>query len=406
MRFRLFAVWAPLFITPERFKWALLGLERFREEKQRLQRFPCIFAPSTSLPDAAPSLTPRRLPRRRRRDDADDRCRGCCLAEPPDSGRVFSHVNVDRRSCACTRRCRYRDSRGRRVDHHDYLWATGRSTRLPAAGSRGSKYPAAAGERCWHCRRHLLHRRGAQLLLDCTTDRLLFLARVDRRVAATAAAAARCERCHARAACEYPHQHVPRTRLPRSRTAAQPHSRAAAQPRSHTLGAQCAAACRTQDGVEGKARVLGLLLSYVVLLKALFPLRLGSTLLLTPQMQRLLSGGGSVLGGLGLGGRTQPLKSELLSLAAVSRRGLVALSTEEQARFDEIVAELRELSSVERPASDPRLTGAWECQWTSEKEVSFAPSQGASPKSLPDLKLTLGLSVGLPLTLTLALTLI
>ena len=182
--------------------------------------------------------------------------------------------------------------------------------------------------------------------------------------------------------------------------------RAAAQPRSHTLGAQCAAACRTQDGVEGKARVLGLLLSYVVLLKALFPLRLGSTLLLTPQMQRLLSGGGSVLGGLGLGGRTQPLKSELLSLAAASRRGLVALSAEEQARFDEIVAELRELSSVERPASDPRLTGAWECQWTSEKEVSFAPSQGASPKSLPDLKLTLGLSVGLPLTLTLALTLI
>ena len=207
---------------------------------------------------------------------------------------------------------------------------------------------------------------------------------------------------------------MPRTRRVRIPTparashsrAAQPHSRAAAQPRSHTLGAQCAAACRTQDGVEGKARVLGLLLSYVVLLKALFPLRLGSTLLLTPQMQRLLSGGGSVLGGLGLGGRTQPLKSELLSLAAASRRGLVALSAEEQARFDEIVAELRELSSVERPASDPRLTGAWECQWTSEKEVSFAPSQGASPKSLPDLKLTLGLSVGLPLTLTLALTLI
>jgi len=130
------------------------------------------------------------------------------------------------------------------------------------------------------------------------------------------------------------------------------------------------------DGVEGKARVLGLLLSYVVLLKALFPLRLGSTLLLTPQMQRLLSGGGSVLGGLGLGGRTQPLKSELLSLAAASRRGLVALSAEEQARFDEIVAELRELSSVERPASDPRLTGAWECQWTSEKEINFAVEKG------------------------------
>ena len=66
-----------------------------------------------------------------------------------------------------------------------------------------------------------------------------------------------------------------------------------------------------QDGAEGKARVLGLLLSYVVLLKALFPLRLGSTLLLTPQIQRLLGGGGSVLGGLGLRGRAESLKNEL-----------------------------------------------------------------------------------------------
>ena len=42
------------------------------------------------------------------------------------------------------------------------------------------------------------------------------------------------------------------------------------------------------DGVEGKARLLGLLLSYIVLLKTLFPLRLGSTLLLTPRTARLL----------------------------------------------------------------------------------------------------------------------
>lgn len=133
-----------------------------------------------------------------------------------------------------------------------------------------------------------------------------------------------------------------------------------------------------QDGVEGKARVLGLLLSYVVLLKALFPLRLGSTLLLTPQMQRLLSGGGSILGGLGLGGRSQPLKSELLGLAAASRGGLVPLGAE-QARFDEIVAELRELNADERSASNPRLTGAWECQWTSEKEVSFSPVARSQP---------------------------
>ena len=39
---------------------------------------------------------------------------------------------------------------------------------------------------------------------------------------------------------------------------------------------------------EGKARLLGLLLSYIVLLKTLFPLRLGSTLLLTPRVARLL----------------------------------------------------------------------------------------------------------------------
>ena len=132
--------------------------------------------------------------------------------------------------------------------------------------------------------------------------------------------------------------------------------------------------------MEGKARVLGLLLSYVVLLKTLFPLRLGSTLLLTPQMQRLLSGGGSVLGELGLRapgrGGTRALKSELLDLAARSRGGLVALGAEEQARFDQIVDELRELNAVDRPASDPRLTGAWECRWTSEKEINFAVEKG------------------------------
>ena len=118
-------------------------------------------------------------------------------------------------------------------------------------------------------------------------------------MAAAAATAAGRERCHARAACEYPHQ----TRL--ALAAAQPSSRAAA---AWVLSALLRAA---QDGAEGKARVLGLLLSYVVLLKALFPLRLGSTLLLTPQIQRLLGGGGSVLGGLGLRGRAESLKNEL-----------------------------------------------------------------------------------------------
>lgn len=50
-----------------------------------------------------------------------------------------------------------------------------------------------------------------------------------------------------------------------------------------------------EDGYEGKARLLGLILSYIVLLKTLFPLRLGSTLLLTPRTARLLER----LGGIG-----------------------------------------------------------------------------------------------------------
>merc|ERR1719331_3072365 len=45
-----------------------------------------------------------------------------------------------------------------------------------------------------------------------------------------------------------------------------------------------------EDGVEGKARLLGLVLSYVVLLNSFFPVRLGSTLLLTPYAKRAVDG--------------------------------------------------------------------------------------------------------------------
>ena len=62
-------------------------------------------------------------------------------------------------------------------------------------------------------------------------------------------------------------------------------------------------------------------------------------------------------------------------MAARSRGGLVALGAEEQARFDQIVDELRELNAVDRPER-PRLTGAWECRWTSEKEINFAVEKG------------------------------
>ena len=43
-----------------------------------------------------------------------------------------------------------------------------------------------------------------------------------------------------------------------------------------------------QGDTEDKVRLVGLILSYVVILKTLFPIRLGSTLLLTPYMKRLI----------------------------------------------------------------------------------------------------------------------
>lgn len=42
------------------------------------------------------------------------------------------------------------------------------------------------------------------------------------------------------------------------------------------------------DSGDDKIRLVGLILSYVVLLKTLFPVRLGTTLLLTPVMKRIL----------------------------------------------------------------------------------------------------------------------
>jgi hypothetical protein len=44
-----------------------------------------------------------------------------------------------------------------------------------------------------------------------------------------------------------------------------------------------------QGTSEDKLRLVGLLLSYIVLLKTAFPLRLGATLLLTPKMRAFLS---------------------------------------------------------------------------------------------------------------------
>jgi len=113
------------------------------------------------------------------------------------------------------------------------------------------------------------------------------------------------------------------------------------------------------DDVEGKARLLGLLLSYVVLLKTLFPVRLGSTLLLTPYTQRLL-GGLTLPSGRGAAARGS-LKAEIRSLAASSRGGVLPFDAAQQQRFDAALAELSALNPTPEPARSPLFSGTWEC---------------------------------------------
>jgi len=144
-----------------------------------------------------------------------------------------------------------------------------------------------------------------------------------------------------------------------------------------------------EDGVEGKARLLGLLLSYIVLLKSFFPVRLGSTLLLTPYAKRLVDRAASLslpsLGGLGLAGLGAGdsdaaarglLKSELLELATLSRGGILPFDEAEQERFDMLMEELPALNPTADPARSEDFSGEWECRWTSEKELNFAVDKG------------------------------
>uniref|UniRef100_A0A7S3THZ2 Plastid lipid-associated protein/fibrillin conserved domain-containing protein n=1 Tax=Emiliania huxleyi TaxID=2903 RepID=A0A7S3THZ2_EMIHU len=128
------------------------------------------------------------------------------------------------------------------------------------------------------------------------------------------------------------------------------------------------------DDVEGKARLLGLLLSYVVLLKTLFPVRLGSTLLLTPYTQRLL-GGLTLPSGRGAAARGS-LKAEIRSLAASSRGGVLPFDAAQQQRFDAALAELSALNPTPEPARSPLFSGTWECVWTTESELNFAVDKG------------------------------
>jgi len=128
------------------------------------------------------------------------------------------------------------------------------------------------------------------------------------------------------------------------------------------------------DDVEGKARLLGLLLSYVVLLKTLFPVRLGSTLLLTPYTQRLI-GGLTLPSGRGAAARGS-LKAEIRSLAASSRGGVLPFDAAQQQRFDAALAELSALNPTPEPARSPLFSGTWECVWTTESELNFAVDKG------------------------------
>ena len=128
-----------------------------------------------------------------------------------------------------------------------------------------------------------------------------------------------------------------------------------------------------EDGVEGKARLLGLLLSYVVLLKSFFPVRLGSTLLLTPYAKRAVD----ALPRLGADTQARrALKDELLDLAAASRGGLTAFDAEQQARFDQAIARLADLNPTREPARSPLFNGRWVCRWTTEQEINFAVEKG------------------------------
>jgi len=136
-----------------------------------------------------------------------------------------------------------------------------------------------------------------------------------------------------------------------------------------------------EGGNEDKVRLLGLVASYIVLLKTLFPLRLGSTLLLTPKTRAFLD---SVtlpgLPGLGDGSRRESrredLKSELRSLAAMSQGGFDGLAAEDATRLREVIAELEGLCPVAEPARDPSFSGEWECLWTTEKEINFVVGSG------------------------------
>jgi len=135
-----------------------------------------------------------------------------------------------------------------------------------------------------------------------------------------------------------------------------------------------------QDGrSEDKLRLLGLVASYIVLLKTLFPLRLGATLLLTPTTRKVIERLPIELPTLGSGARRRALKQELKDLAKVaasSGGGFQGLDASKRLQMEEIISELSDLCPIDAPARSPVFSGEWECLWTTEKELNFVVQSG------------------------------
>ena len=153
------------------------------------------------------------------------------------------------------------------------------------------------------------------------------------------------------------------------------------------------------DDAEGKARTLALVGTYYLSTKPFAPVRLGGALLLTPYTKRRIEANpaigsflnstgettGAVANALGgfltvLGGDNaarRALKAELIALSVSSRGGILPFAPgAEQARWEEILAELQALNPTPEPARSPMFSGEWELAWTTETELNFVVERG------------------------------
>lgn len=151
-----------------------------------------------------------------------------------------------------------------------------------------------------------------------------------------------------------------------------------------------------EDGAEGKAETLALIVSFYLACKPLEPVKLGGALLLTPDVKRFVRQRPALMAvGEAMRAVVEPvggtfyqtvtprwikaalLKTELLALADKAKAGIVPLGPTDQSRFEEILLrELPALCPMAEPARSDLLTGEWELRWTDEKEVNFAVGKG------------------------------